>query len=132
MRIAIATIIVIVLLGFMIVIYPERCLVPISLSVADLSDVVMLSESVDAYEIEYGKPPETLSMLVPKYVLKLPRSSFKIDYQYDKNLDSRSRVYSLGSDHKIGGVGTASDLYRHIKVSDVMNSIYKPVWGCNA
>ncbi len=117
---------------FWLFIYPERCQVPISMSYTALHEIRILSDALENYERENLSVPRLLQDLSPKYVQNIPEDSWGFGYKYVPGAAKDLRVYSLGSDGKLGGIGTASDIYRKSDVLKLINSIYKPVWGCNA
>ncbi len=117
---------------FWLFIYPERCQIPISISYKTFHEISNLSDALDNYERENSALPRLLQDLSPKYIQRLPEDSWGFGYKYVPDAARGLRIYSLGSDGKLGGTGTADDIYRNSDMLKLRNSIYKPVWGCNA
>jgi len=116
---------------FWLFIYPERCQVPISMSYTAFHEIRILSDALGNYERENLSLPRLLQDLSPKYIQDIPEDSWGYGYKYISNATKSLRVYSLGSDAKLGGTGAASDIYRNSDMLKLRKSIYKPVWGCN-
>lgn len=130
MKITIGIILVLLIAIFGLLVYPERCQLHITKSVKTLYDVKYLSEAVEAYQAENGTLPTSLKVLIPKYIVNSPREIWGKGYRYDTADDGGFKVYSLGSDGKVGGIGTAADIYKTMEVTNLIHGILKPVWGC--
>ena len=131
MKILLALFIIISTFIFGIVIYPERCVIPITKSFKAFYDIKSLTSAVNKFKNEEGYIPESLENLKLKYIRKLPGDPWGNKYIYALK-HNVFRIYSLGSDGKVGGVGGAADIDINDNVENISDSIYKPIWGCNA
>ncbi len=129
--IAIAIAVSSTLLFFLVFIYPERCKLPIAKALITLGEVQQISAAVEQYETDQGVLPPNLEALVPQYLPSLDRDIWGQTYGYEPAEKPELRVFSLGADGKKGGVGAAADLYRHTDSSELIQSVYKPLWGCH-
>jgi hypothetical protein len=131
MKIFLAFIILIPILFLGSAIYQERCMQPISSSLKAFYDIKSLTAVVNDFKVKEGYLPESLGDLGPKYIRKVPAEPWGNEYIY-KTEGSKFKVYSLGSDSALGGIGAAEDRYVNDEIDGIINSIYQPVWGCNA
>jgi len=112
-------------------IYPERCAKPIASSIKVFYDIKSLTTVVKKYKKDVGYLPKSLEDLKPKFVKRYPADSWGNEYIYEL-LDGGFRIYSLGSDAKVGGKGAAADTDIDDNLDSIIGSVYKPIWGCNA
>lgn len=61
-----------------------------------------LSDAVDLYHVEMGQWPDSLTILVPKFIKDLHKDPWGSDYQYVRTGDGYD-VYSYGPDKAQGG-----------------------------
>lgn len=68
-------------------------------------DAVSLLAALHLYRLDYGQYPDTLALLSPKYLDKIPGDQFSPDgkYIYKKRKDGSIILYSVGSDMKDEG-----------------------------
>jgi len=96
------------------------------------SHINIFSEAIRQYEKENGKLPKDLNSLAPKHIKRVVLiDPWGYEYNYRPNNKPKKRVYSLGSDGKEGGKGTAMDFFEDLKSEVISNEIQKPIWGCN-
>jgi general secretion pathway protein G len=65
-------------------------------------DLKAISGAVDYYHVETGQYPDSLQVLVPKYVKEIHKDPWGTDYQYVHTADGYD-VYSYGKDKQQGG-----------------------------
>jgi general secretion pathway protein G len=61
-----------------------------------------ISDAVDLYHVETGQWPDSLTILVPKFIKDLHKDPWGSDYQYVRSGDGYD-VYSYGPDKAQGG-----------------------------
>ncbi|MES2674108.1 MAG: type II secretion system protein GspG [Pseudomonadota bacterium] len=95
------------------------------------ADIEAIAKAIDIFEQEKGNLPKELKELTPKYIEYIQEDPWGKRYRYSPNNEKGLLVFSLGSDDKIGGEGSATDIYLNTELSKVKKSIQKPWWGCN-
>lgn len=73
-----------------------------------LADIAKIDVAVNTYYLEYQKFPETLEELAQYKELPI-KDPWGVDYIYEKSKQGRPKIYTLGEDHKVGGVGENKD-----------------------
>lgn len=109
----------------------ERCQLDIAKSIKTETDLNTIHEALKSFEKLQARYPKTLKELVPNYINKLPVSVWEPGYQYKANSNSYE-LFSLGSDAAAGGKGASRDHYGNMNVREIILSIRKNGWGCNA
>lgn len=112
-------------------IYPERCGLPIAMSMKAIADTKFLVRVIEEYRKENNSLPKRLVDLTPKYAEKIPDDAWGREYLYEVINESNFNLYSLGSDGIKGGDGGASDVDASTDSKDLIERIQNPIWGCN-
>jgi hypothetical protein len=113
---------ILMLVTYILLLYPERCMIQISRAVKSSQDVKALDAAVHLYHKETGHLPVTLDKLVPQFLGKIPLDPWGHRYQYTPEEKSLF-VWGLGANGAKGGTGSNSDLTVESTTENIVSSI---------
>jgi len=110
--------------------YGEKCMTEVGTTYRVQGDIQVLSQVVESYKSDTGLLPDSLNDLVGEYIKVLHSDPWGVDYHYEQQ-NGEFKIFTLGSDNKEGGIGSATDLSRDTDFDRLIEYIKEPIFGCN-
>ena len=110
--------------------YGEKCVSELGIVYRVKGDIRILSQSVEEYKLRMGVLPNRLEDLIDDHIKVLHSDPWDQNYHYKKQ-NNIFWLFTLGSDNKVGGSGSATDMSKETDFDKLIEYIKEPVFGCN-